>query len=125
MAYKDPSDPRLLEKRREHYRKNKEIYIARTREREKQMKEYVIGLKNNPCLDCEVEYPNEPWLMEFDHRTGSDKVGDIAKIVKSGSWKKLYAEIDKCDLLCVVCHRRRTAIRGEWGDREVTLHLLN
>lgn len=115
MAYKDPKDPRLLEKRREHYRNNKESYLERARKRECEMKKFVIDLKNaGSCKECDASYPDEPWLMEFDHRDQTTKSKAISAIVKSGSWKKLHEEIDKCDLLCVVCHRRRTAKQLGW-----------
>ena len=52
--------------------------------------------------------------MEFDHRVASEKSDTIARIPKTGSLKRLKEEIDKCDLVCVMCHRRRTASRAGW-----------
>ena len=125
MAYKDKSDPRLLEKRREHYRNNKQAYIERARAREVEMRDYVLAQKARPCVDCGISYPSEPWLMEFDHRDPITKVAEIGKMIKKGSWDRLLAELDKCDLLCVVCHRRRSAARGNWGTEEAVVYLLN
>lgn len=45
-----------------------------------------------------------PVLFDFHHRDGKDS--GIAKLLsKQRSWRVIEAELDKCDLLCVVCHR--------------------
>lgn len=116
MAYKDPHDPRLLEKRREHYRNNKQQYFDRNDKNRAILRQYVLDLKNvTPCFDCGIIYPGEPWLTEYDHVRGEKKMG-IAAIVNRGSMKALIEEIDKCELRCLICHRRRTAERGGWLD---------
>ena len=113
MAYKDPSDPRLLEKRREHYRNNKEAYSERARQREADMKKFVMEKKSVPCMDCGVRY--SPWQMDFDHREPDKKVAGIPALIKGGSWQKLIDEINKCDVVCANCHRDRTAKMFGWS----------
>lgn len=50
--------------------------------------------------------------MEFDHL--GDKLGDMGNMVRRASRRVIEAEIAKCELVCVVCHRRRTAKRAGW-----------
>ncbi len=66
------------------------------------------------CCDCGICYPEEPWLMEFDH-VRCKKIMCLGHLAKRGSRSMLYDEIAKCDIVCVVCHRRRTAARSGWS----------
>jgi hypothetical protein len=54
------------------------------------------------CLDCGGSFKS--CQMDFDHV--GDKVDNIARLV-GGSTEKLVAEIRKCHLVCVNCHRVR------------------
>ena len=106
MAYKDPSDPRLLEKRREHYRNNKEAYKARSKKLKQEMRDWLNKEKDVPCMDCGCSYPY--YVMDLDHRDPTNKVAEIGILVNRGSWSKLKAERNKCDIICANCHRERT-----------------
>jgi len=117
MAYKDPNDERAREARRKHYHANKEQYFARNAQKKLEMRQYVAQIKNVPCMDCGIKYP--VYVMEFDHRDRHDKVATIGKIILNGSWKALYAEIEKCDIVCSNCHRLRTAKQLGWNDYEL------
>jgi len=106
--------PCLREYRKDHYHSNKEQYYRRNTESHGRMRDHVLSIKEGNCVDCGESYPGEPWLMEFDHRDPTEKVATVHQLVQGGSWALLLAEIKKCDLLCVICHRRRTAKRGGW-----------
>lgn len=110
--YADPHDERAKAARRRHYEKNKEAYIARTRQRERELLEYVRTIKDQPCMDCGVRY--NPWIMEFDHREPSEKIANINTIIASGNKKKLLEELEKCDVVCANCHRERTYKMFGW-----------
>lgn len=110
MAYKDPLDPRNREARLRHYHANREQYLERNRQRKLEMREHVSLVKSVPCQDCEGEYPT--YVMDLDHRDPNEKCGNIDKFINLGSWKKLLAEIEKCDVVCANCHRERT-----WGKK--------
>lgn len=69
----------------------------------------VDALKDAPCLDCGVKYP--PCVMDFDHRPGETKAGDVAYIATRAKWPVVLAEMAKCDLVCSNCHRLRTHSR--------------
>jgi hypothetical protein len=65
-------------------------------------------LKDKPCSDCKTKYPY--YVMDFDHREGTVKSGNIAHLVNQNFWtyEKLLKEIDKCDIVCANCHWVRT-----------------
>ena len=65
----------------------------------------VDALKDASCKDCNLNFP--PECMEFGHRKGTVKIGNVAQMHMT-SLKKLLEEIAKCDLVCSNCHRVRT-----------------
>lgn len=67
-------------------------------------------LATHPCVDCGE---SDVVVLEFDHLR--DKVKDISRMC-SDAWSvdAIKAEIDKCDVVCANCHRRRTASRSGW-----------
>lgn len=63
--------------------------------------------KTHSCVDCGE---TEPLLLEFDHLR--DKEHNLGDMVRCGySWNRILAEIAKCEVVCVVCHRYRTRER--------------
>ena len=63
------------------------------------------------CVDCGE---SDPVVLDFDHVRG-EKRRNVSKMVASHfSEKSILAEIEKCDVVCANCHRRRTAKRGNW-----------
>ena len=107
----------------EYYQRNKASHVERNYKSRAKLRDYVLALKAAPCKDCGVCYPAEPWLMEFDHREPDKKTNSIFYFVTSGSMRLLKEEVAKCDLVCVVCHRRRTAEYFGWLDNRLA-HLL-
>ncbi len=102
---------------REHYRKNAARYKARvavnnrltTRNNRARLHEY---LRTNRCVDCGTD---DFAALEFDHRDPSNKRADIAYLVRQAvSWSSIQKEIDKCELVCANCHRKRTARQFRW-----------
>lgn len=71
-------------------------------------------LREHPCVDCGE---SDPVVLEFDHLF--EKSFTIADGLKSRSWEAVMAEIQKCEVVCVNCHRRRTAARG--GFKRMTI----
>lgn len=63
---------------------------------------------NRPCADCGHIY--EPYCMDFDHLR--DKFLSISQMIQGRyGLGKIFDEIDKCQLVCVLCHRARTHYR--------------
>lgn len=75
---------------------------------------FYCELKRKPCLDCGRSFP--PVCMDFDHRPGTVKSIDVARLVSQGP-AIMLEEIEKCDLVCSNCHRIRTHQRRH-GDQE-------
>ncbi len=63
--------------------------------------------KKGPCVDCGGRFP--PECMEFDHLPGLVKRYNLSE---GKGRRDREAEIAKCDLVCVNCHRIRTKRRG-------------
>ena len=83
--------------------------------------EFVAQYKiEKGCTECKITYPDEPWLLEFDHI--KDKKYDISTMVRSShTLEDIKNEIEKCEVLCLICHRRRTATRQKWGQSIKTI----
>lgn len=63
--------------------------------------------------------------MQWDHRPGSEKLGEISGDFRSRTRAEILAEIAKCDLVCANCHAIRTFSRSGWANRWVQEgHLL-
>lgn len=67
-------------------------------------KALVNSFKDKPCADCGAQYA--PQLMDFDHVRGK-KLFNVS-MGFSHSLDSLLKEIEKCDLVCCLCHRTRT-----------------
>lgn len=77
--------------------------------------EYVYNyLANHPCVDCgEVD----PIVLEFDHVRGK-KINDVSVLVARGKpLLEIMTEIEKCEVRCGNCHRRKTARERGWLAR--------
>lgn len=62
--------------------------------------------KLHPCVDCGE---SDPLVLEFDHLR--DKTFNIARAMPDRGWDSILAEIEKCEVVCANCHRRRTLRR--------------
>jgi hypothetical protein len=60
-------------------------------------------------MDCKIMYPY--WILQFDHRPGTMKVGNIVDLYKKISFDAVKEEIEKCDVVCANCHADRTHSR--------------
>lgn len=121
MAYTNREDQAAASKR--HYDANRQVMIDRAALHRKnlinRMRVHVRNLKETtPCADCDKIYPY--WVMEFDHRPGTDKKFNIATTGRWTSEKVVLDEIDKCDIVCSNCHSTRTYAR-QFGHNFVDL----
>lgn len=69
---------------------------------------YVIEyLTKNPCVACGE---NDIRVLEFDHIDPSTKKHNVGRMVASQhhSIAAIQKEIDKCQVICANCHRRKT-----------------
>jgi transposase-like protein len=90
-----------------HRDQSKAAKRARIRSLQAHVLEYLRG---HPCVDCGE---SDPVVLEFDHIR--EKTASIATLVGAGvPLAVLEAEMARCEVVCVNCHRRRTARRGRW-----------
>lgn len=93
-----------ISKQRKAYRlAHPEIYRDARLKKYKITSDIVNRYKDNPCTDCGNKYP--PYAMDFDHLF--DKSFNIGN-ARGFNIEKLEREIEKCELVCAVCHRIRT-----------------
>jgi hypothetical protein len=90
--------------------RQKEIRKKNTNKRRQERKEIIFQyLLSHPCIDCTE---NDPIVLEFDHI--SDKSFGIADGLMK-PLKEFNEEINKCEVVCANCHKKRTAKRsGNW-----------
>ena len=102
---------------REHYARNAAYYCAKARARNHDVGKFVremllAYLAEHPCVDCGE---SDVVVLDFDHTDPSTKRLEVALLVrKRHGWKPIKAEIDKCEVRCANCHRRRTARQFGW-----------
>ena len=108
---------------REHYRKNKSKYIKSAirntnKYRKINRKKIWQYLLEHPCIDCGE---NDPIVLEFDHLR--DKIMPVSTMVaKCRSWNVIKKEIDKCEVRCANCHRRKTALERNYYKDMIDLN---
>jgi len=108
---------------REHYRKNKSEYLARGKRNKKLYRRQnrarlIEYLRGQSCVDCGE---SDPVVLDFDHRDGVAKEDEVGRLIGSGQWAKVEAEIAKCEIRCGNCHRRRTAEQFSWAKRALQI----
>ena len=104
-----PSKDEIREYNRSYYQRNREQLLRKQAEknrrfadtRRKWLVEYKKTLK---CVRCGESHPA---TLTFHHRIGSDKSFEIGNAVALGiGLKRLLAEIEKCEVICVNCHAK-------------------
>ena len=88
----------------EKHRKAVAAQVAKTRAAHlERIGDYLL---EHPCVDCgEADIR----VLDFDHRDGEDKTGEVMKLAKAAySWQRVSAEIAKCDVRCRNCHAKVT-----------------
>lgn len=101
----------------DHYLRNRpRLIVSKSKDKSKRrdairhkIHEY---LQSHPCVDCGEA---DPVVLEFDHVRGvkSFAISNRAYRVVP-AWEHLMIEIDKCDVRCANCHRRKTSKQLNW-----------
>jgi len=97
--YKTHSD-----KYKAHRRKNQPRYRYENRQR---LYDY---LSDKACVDCGE---SDRVVLELDHVHGA-KTHNIGNMVSTYCWKRILRELEKCEIRCANCHRRKTARDFKW-----------
>ena len=92
------------------YNTHKQPYLDRAKAQIEAKKALIRSLKNRPCADCGRQLPS--WAMQFDHIHGKTEglsfMGSNNRTVEA-----IRTEAAKCEVVCVLCHRHRTHMRGK------------
>lgn len=64
----------------------------------------AIEYKGGKCEDCNKKFAH--YLYDFHHLDPLQKDAEWTKM-RRRSWEKIKIELDKCALLCCMCHRIR------------------
>jgi hypothetical protein len=103
--------------RRAHYLANKSDYVRRAiaqnkAKRARNRTEILAYLSTHPCIDCGNA---DPVVLEFDHRDPATKLTEVSRLIVKTPWSRVLAEITKCDVRCINCHRRKTGREFGWA----------
>lgn len=92
------------EYKREWYKTNKQRVLDKNTERRVRNQQYIRDfLSDKECSKCGE---SDTVVLEFDHLR--DKVDNVCEMARGGvSLKTLQDEIEKCEILCCNCHRRK------------------
>ena len=98
---------------REHYLANKQRYVDQARARQQTLRRertaYLLEyFGSHPCTDCGE---TDSIVLEFDHLDPEAKSFNISHALPYRGWQSILDEIEKCEVVCANCHRRRTAHR--------------
>jgi acetylornithine/succinyldiaminopimelate/putrescine aminotransferase len=104
MPYKDPATRKAKHKAysKKYYAENKDATKARSRLSGAAGKKKWLEFKSN--LSCTVCGISHPAVIDFHHPPGTKKYG-VNELVSARKFKKAYAEVAKCVVLCANCHR--------------------
>lgn len=95
--------------RKAHYRENSTKYKERNKANRIRLAQLVDDLKRHPCADCGQQY--EPCCMELDH-IGTKTMAIALMVHNTWGTARILEEIKQTELVCVLCHRTRTFLRG-------------
>ena len=95
----------------EHPEYQEQLKIG-SKESHRSMKLKCIAYKGSKCLDCNlVAQDEEAGLFDFHHRDPKEKDFALSNS-RIRDFEKFKTELDKCDLLCKLCHCRRHIKEG-------------
>lgn len=100
-----------------HYRKYREDYLKRARLRREKLKaefrkKMTDYLSDKTCVTCGE---SDIRVLELDHINPAKKSFTVSQAVKlERNWDEVISELEKCQILCANCHRRRTAQQYYW-----------
>ena len=106
IATSDYHARKLASHRKYREAHKKEAYTYRLNHYRGNRARVLEYLAQNCCADCGEK---DILVLEFDHRAWGAKKFNIPSAVGQGyGWDTILTEIQKCDVLCANCHKRRT-----------------
>ena len=107
----------VSDKRMAYYDANRDKFADRNKakaDKRVALHEWIIKYKlDNPCVDCGE---TRPPTLHFDHIDRSDKIMEVSKMVgQVRPLEMVIAEVAKCDVRCVDCHKIKTGDELGWN----------
>jgi hypothetical protein len=101
------------------YKDKTKLYEAQKRHRIKVRKLLLEYLSTKHCFDCGE---NDPVVLDFDHKNTKTKFKNVSMMLSGHySWISVMKEIEKCDIRCANCHRRKTYKQFKFFGKTQTL----
>ena len=96
------------------YKYREDLYKAQKRHRLKVRAKLFEFLSEKACMDCGER---DPIVLDFDHKDPKMKLKNVARMLSGHySWESVLAEIQKCEIRCANCHRRKSYVQfGHFG----------
>ena len=86
------------------------------RKKRRFLKQKAMEYKGNACLLCGFDETNHQEAFDFHHMYPEKKTKNVSRLIASNrGWKRVKKELNKCVLLCAVCHRIIEAGRDKDG----------
>lgn len=103
------------------YTKHRDVHYANVKQRrqavaDQVVEQLIVYFQTHPCVDCGE---NDPVVLDFDHVRGAKRYEISSRVGAGYSWEGLLQEIEKCEVRCANCHRRKTA--RQLGHRRALL----
>ena len=104
---------------RKHYQNLKAVHNSRRYERQQRARSLNRRLvdsylREHSCADCGED---DIRVLEFDHVRGT-KLDCISEMIYQASVSRLLSELEKCEVRCANCHRRKTARQLGWRSAQ-------
>jgi hypothetical protein len=90
------------------YEVNRPVILSKIRQRCRMKRYQAVEYLGGHCVDC--GFDKDLNGLTFDHLPERGEP-DRAALHLTGSWARIKAELDKCELVCGTCHLIRTAQR--------------
>ena len=96
------------------YKDRVDLYAAQKRHRIRVREKLLEFLSTKQCISCGED---DPVVLEFDHVATKAKFKGISRMLSGHySWQSVLNEIQKCEIRCANCHRRKTYAQFKfWG----------
>lgn len=98
-------------KQNQYNKENRDKQKKYKKDREKRFRSEVNTIKlARGCENPDCTYGFVPAIgLDFHHKNPTTKVDSISRMIKQGvAWKTITKEIEKCEVLCAICHRIAT-----------------
>lgn len=101
------------------YKNRQDLYAAQKRHRLRIRQKLFEFLSEKQCVDCGEK---DPIVLDFDHVDPKNRFKNVARMLSGHySWKSVLEEIEKCEIRCANCHRRKSYVQFGYFGKTKTL----